>query len=339
MTLKLSEKTCDYDIRKATKADLSEIFRIILNEPRHRIQHLARVSFFDVTISGSVLVIGIVCMGLLTVVTFIRKQPLPMVTYVSIIITPILVMYFIVLIKAYILFKTRYKKILNLTKLNISLSSEELDFYVESHCMYMAYEREKKGDNTRKEEKMCLGVLIMTTYPNYCASVDFNPLCLKELNECPQSAMVIEWLVINERIVHGNDHCCAIYEAMLQYVCQKDTLQQITRDSVEVSNINYVVCVCDDMLTWQHTPMTNNNFKVCGKWEDLHLFGSSFPTRYYFFIKTINVVSSHRTKSKKKNHKNCNSFFFKWLKPALVKGNIFSLSKVLTVFPSLLNHI
>ncbi|ETO31283.1 hypothetical protein RFI_05834, partial [Reticulomyxa filosa] len=90
-----------------------------------------------------------------------------------------------------------------------------------------------------------------------------------------------------------------IYEALLEYICGNNKIASNDCGSLDENNANYILCVSDNMLTWQHQCLLQNGFVLCGKWEDLHLCGVSFPTKYYFFNKPIHHPHLPAIKDKK----------------------------------------
>ncbi|ETO08030.1 hypothetical protein RFI_29361 [Reticulomyxa filosa] len=304
MTFKLDEKELACRVRKANKDDFTEIFQLISAEPKYRVSDLALTVLFNLVVFGSMSAVAVACFAWLIIFKIIQQKTFSLMTYVLVAIGPACVVYLIALVQAYLLFASRYKKMSHFQALSKDPSNDELNGFVKDRQIFMAFAHKRKEDETRKEEGPCLGVLIMTAYPNFCARIGFNPLRLKEFNKYAQSAMIVEWLVVNEQLLKKSGQSSVIYDSMLRYVCGGDTLNENRYGILDDTSVNYVLCVSDEMSIWQHQCLVENGFVVCGSWEDLHLFGSlPFPTRFHFFLKPMNAVASALHKEKQRREK------------------------------------
>ncbi|ETO28010.1 hypothetical protein RFI_09123 [Reticulomyxa filosa] len=136
----------------------------------------------------------------------------------------------------------------------------------------------------------------MSDYSHFCEKLGYNPLQSKPFAPYITSAIIIEWLVVNEAALTNRAQCTAIYNSMLTYVCGGNTRSGKYIGILETANAGHLLCLSDEMLIWQHECLALHGFLICKKWEDLHLFDLPFPTRSYMFIKSLRHDTAFSTK-------------------------------------------
>ncbi|ETO21004.1 hypothetical protein RFI_16200 [Reticulomyxa filosa] len=228
----------------------------------------------------------------LTLATMYERQALYIHTYVIIMLCPALVVYTLGLIQGYITFNKRYQKFL---QLKAHLPKDEITSFIKNRLIFMAFPLKTNNDQTSFVQKnsICFFVVKLSTKKKNRrrGSMFGYPLNLKEFYSCLHNIVIIEWMVINERVLNDDEKFASVFEQMLRYVCGSNNLKDNTFGILNETAIYYAFCLSDEMMTWQHECLVDNGFILFHSWEDLQFCGISFPTKFLLFIKPLNAVA------------------------------------------------